>query len=459
MKRPLIVVSNRGPVTYERDERGARVERRGAGGLAAALRGLRERSGLTWIASATTDEDRVVAGEGKPGDDLVLLAHDPAAYDGYYNTIANPLLWFAQHSLWGLATRPDIDPQTRAAWTDGYVAVNRTFADAVVAELDNQPDAIVFFHDYHLYLAPRLVRERKPGALLAHFVHVPWPADLTVLPPWMREAVFDGLLANDVVSFHTERWARNFAASCGDPGATLVTHHPISADVAELERLREDPGVLEREAALVEHRPEKLILRVDRTDPSKNIVRGFRAFRLFLVEHPEWHGRVSMLAFLDPSRQTIPEYVEYLATVDREAAAINEQYGRSDWLPVDLRVEDDFPRSVAAYKQFDVLFVNAVYDGLNLVAKEAPLVNTRDGVLVLSENTGAHEELGEWAVSVSPFDIVGQADALHRALTMDTEERARRAAAIRDQVRTHDVVAWLDALLGDFEQVSRNVRA
>ncbi len=455
----LIVVSNRGPVTYERDESGARVERRGGGGLATALRGLRERSEVTWIASATTDEDRVVAREGKPGDAVVMLAHDPAAYDAYYNTIANPLLWFAHHSLWGLATRPDIDRTTRTAWTDGYAAVNRAFADAVVAELDNRPDAVVFFNDYHLYLAPRFVRDRKPDALLAHFMHVPWPADLSVLPPWMRAAILDGLLANDVVTFHTERWARNFATTCGDPGRTLVTHHPISVDVAELDRLRDDPEVLEREASLVEGRSEKVILRVDRTDPSKNIVRGFRAFRLLLAEHREWHGRVTMLAFLDPSRQAIPEYVEYLATVEREVSEINEQYRRADWLPVDLRVQDDFPRSVAAYKQFDVLFVNAVFDGLNLVAKEAPLVNTRDGVLVLSENAGAYEELGEWAVAVSPFDIAGQAEALHRALTMDAAERGRRASAIREQVRAHDVTAWLDALLGDLEQVSRNVRA
>jgi trehalose 6-phosphate synthase len=457
--RPLIVVSNRGPVTYARDESGARVERRAAGGLATALRGLRERSELTWIASAVSEEDRAVAAEHRQGDDVVLLPHDPAAYDAYYNTISNPLLWFAQHSLWGLATGPDIDRKTRSAWRDGYVTVNETFAAAVVAELDNNPDAVVFFHDYHLYLAPRFVRERKPDALLAHFLHVPWPADLTVLPDWMRDAIFDGLLANDIVAFHTERWARNFRATCGDSGATLVTHHPISVDVGEFDRLRDDPEVLGREALLVQHRPEKLILRVDRTDPSKNIARGFRAFRLFLEEHPEWHERVSMLALLDPSRQSIPEYVEYLESVQREAAVTNETFGQSGWLPVDLRVDDDFARSVAAYKQYDVLFVNAVYDGLNLVSKEAPLVNTRDGVVVLSENAGSHEELGEWTLSISPFDLAGQADALHRALTMEPDERARRLEAIRVQVREHDVGAWLDALLGDFERVSRNVRA
>ena len=458
MPRPLIIVSNRGPVTYDRDPTGSRIVSRGSGGLATALRGLVDRGDVTWIASAITDEDRVVAGEGSLDDGVVLLAHDPDAYDGYYNVISNPLLWFIHHSLWGLATRPVIDRSFHTAWTEGYAAVNESFARAVVAQLDNKPDAVVFFHDYHLYLAPRLVRDARPDALLAHFVHIPWPTDWSVLPEDWRRAIHDGLRANDLLGFHTKRWADNFRISCGDTGATRVTHHPASVDVGEFERLGASRAVLEAERVLIADRPEKLIVRVDRTDPSKNIVRGFTAFGLLLDEHPEWHGRVTMLALLDPSRQSIAEYVDYLVALEHEADAINERFGRKGWVPIDLQVSDDFPRSVAAYKQFDVLFVNAVYDGLNLVAKEAPLVNTRDGVLVLSENAGAHEELGDWALSVNPFDVAGQADALLRALTMDEDERAQRRRAIRDHVRANDVAAWLEALLSDIEQVSRNVR-
>jgi trehalose 6-phosphate synthase len=457
--RPLIVVSNRGPVTYSTDASGSRVVRRAGGGLATALRGLLDGGEVTWIASAASEEDRAVAAEGLLEDGVVLIPHDPDVYDRFYNVIANPLLWFIQHSLWGLAARPDLDRATYEAWDDGYVAVNRAFADAVVAQLDDRPEALVFFHDYHLYLAPRLVREARPEALLAHFVHIPWPTDWSVLPRAWRDAIHDGLLANDVLGFQTERWARNFRAGCGGgTGATLVTHHPISVDVAEFDRLSRSSDVLEREQSLVATRPEKLIVRVDRTDPSKNIVRGFKAFRLLLDEHPEWHGRVTMLALLDPSRQSIPEYVDYRAALEREAAEINEHFGRPGWLPVDLLIEDDFPHSIAAYKQFDVLFVNAVYDGLNLVAKEAPLVNTRDGVIVLSENAGAHEELGAWALSVNPFDVAGQADALHRALTMGEDERKHRATAIREHIRANDVDVWLDAMLADVEQVTRNVR-
>jgi trehalose 6-phosphate synthase len=435
----LIVVSNRGPVTYDRDVDGTRVERRGAGGLVTALRGLRD---VTWIASAITDEDRAVAAEGGP-----LVAHDARAYDLFYNVVANPTLWFIQHSLWNAGRTPVYDHAFHDAWTDGYAAVNRAFADKVVTCLDESPGATVFFHDYHLYLAPRFVREARPDAKLAHFVHIPWPVDWSLLPEPMRAEVHDGLLANDVVGFHAERWARNFERSCldvvGGTRAARVTHHPISIDTAEFDRLSESDAVLAAEAALPH--PEKLIVRVDRTDPAKNIVRGFRALGVLLDEHREWRGRVQMLARLDPSRESIPEYVEYRAAIEREVADVHARHPDS----IVLQIADDFPQSVAAYRNYDVLFVNSVYDGMNLVAKEGPLVNRRGGVLVLSENAGAHEELGEWALTVNPFDVWGQAEALHRALSMDEAERRRRAEAIEAHVRAHDVAAWLRGIRSD----------
>jgi trehalose 6-phosphate synthase len=440
----LIVVSNRGPVTYERVA-GERVAKRGAGGLVSALRGLLEHHDVTWLAAATTEEDRAVAREGE-GEAFVVT--DSETYHGYYNVVSNPLLWFIHHALWGRALRPDLGRAFHEAWAD-YVEVNRAFAERVVAILDNEPTTPVLFQDYHLYLAPRFVRDARPDAKLAHFVHIPWPVDWTVLPREMRRAVHDGLLANDVVSFHTARWARNFEASCreisGGCGSTRVTHHAISIDTAEFDALAESDAVLREEERILETRAEKLVVRVDRTDPSKNIVRGFEAFGELLEAHPEWRGRVRMLALLDPSRQAIPEYVEYLAAIEQTVERVNGRFRGA----IDLRVDDNFPQSVAAYKQFDVLLVNAVYDGMNLVAKEAPLVNRRDGVVVLSENAGAHEELGDWCVTVSPHDVWGQAEALHRALLMDGEERRRRIEAIRAHVLTHDVHAWLDGLLGD----------
>jgi len=449
-RRDLIVVSNRGPVTYDRVD-GERVERRGGGGLATALRGLQSHHDVTWIAAATTEEDRVVAAAGGDGG-VVFVAPEPEAYHRYYNVVANPMLWFVQHELWSRGARPDIGLDFHRAWDEGYVAVNRAFAEAVVVELDNRPGATVFFHDYHLYLAPLFVREARPDALLAHFVHIPWPVDWTILPERMRHAVHDGLLANDVVAFHTERWARNFRRSCedvcGGTGRTVVRHHAISVDVGEFERLATSDSVLAEEAALP--RPEKLIVRVDRTDPSKNVVRGFRAFEALLDAHPEWRGRVTMLALLDPSRQAIPEYADYRAEIERAVGEVNGRFGPV----IDLRVADNFPQSVAAYKRYDVLLVNPVFDGMNLVAKEGPLVNERDGVLVLSENAGAHEELGVFSLTVNPFDVWGQAEALHSALEMDADERRRRAEGLRAQVRGHDVARWIAGLLDDVDRVA-----
>jgi trehalose 6-phosphate synthase len=480
-RRKLLVVVNRAPVSYARDADGRRSARRGGGGVVTALGGLLAHHDVTWVASAMTEEDRIVAAEQdgsfveETADGasyrLRLVAHDPAAYDRFYNVLANPTLWFVQHYLWGLGSAPDFGPELHEAWSEGYVPVNEGLAAAALEELDRAPDATVLFHDYHLYLAPRLVREARPEVVTSHFVHIPWPEPdyWHALPPELRVAVHEGLLANDVVGFHTERWRRAFllsverllsAAVVWEAGTvehrgrvTRTVVHPISVDAAEFDRLRDDPGVLEREAALVARRPEQLVLRVDRTDPSKNIVRGFRAFGLLLERRPELHGRVGMVALLAPSRQDIPAYAEYVRDVETAAREVNERFGRNDWQPVELDVADDFLRSVAGYKQFDVLLVNPVFDGLNLVTKEAFLVNERDGALVLSENAGVHEELGEWAITVNPIDVSGQADALYEALMLEPGERRRRAEAIRAQVRTHEIKAWVDAQLADLDAV------
>ena len=486
-RRKLIIVSNRAPVTFSRGSHGERIARRGGGGLVTALSSLVTHHDVTWIASAMSDEDRTVAAEangeavtetGRDGSPyrLRLVAHDPRAYDWYYNVVSNPILWFAQHYLWGLASAPDVDHGLHHAWSEGYVAVNRNFAEAVLGELEREPASSVFFHDYHLYVAPGLVRERAPAATVAHFVHIPWPQPdyWRVLPEPVRRALHEGILANDVVSFHTPRWRRNFLRSCEDivdaevdfranearVGDRLVAarYCPISVDPDEFDGLAEAEAVLAAEDEILTERPEFLVLRVDRTDPSKNVVRGFRAFELYLDAHPEMHGRVGMLALLDPSRQDIPEYAEYLGAIQRAARAVNDRFQRDDWRPLDLRIEDNFPQAVAAYKQFDVLLVNAIFDGMNLVAKEAPLVNRRDGVLVLSENAGAHEELGPWAVSVNPFDVAGQAEAIHRALTMSADERRARIEAICGHVRRHDIASWIESQLRDLDQARERGR-
>jgi trehalose 6-phosphate synthase len=478
-RRRLIVVSNRAPVTYGRDAQG-RTARRGGGGLVTALGPLVSRHEITWIANAMTDEDHAVAAEadgsfdetGRDGSPyrLRLVAHDPSDFDRFYNQFANPALWFLQHELWDLVGDVPLD----AAW-ESYRRVNEGIARAVIEELADDDDRPVWFHDYHLYVAPPLVRAEHPEARLAHFVHIPWPdpAGWAVLPEPATREIHEGLLANDVIGLHTRRWRDNFLASAegilgadvdieagtvtqGKRGA-LVTAHPISVDTAEFAELAGRDDVLAEARELERGRRERMIVRVDRTDPSKNVVRGFQAFEAYLAEHPEAHGRVAMLALLDPSRQDIPQYAAYLDEIEAAACEVNERFARDGWKPVVLEVQDDFPRSVAAYTQYDVLLVNAVCDGLNLVAKEAPLVNGRDGVIVLSKNAGAYEELAPWVVAVDPFDVAGQAAALHTALSLSDADRRARAEAIRAHVREHDLEEWLDLQLADLDRAALRV--
>ena len=321
------------------------------------------------------------------------------------------------------------------------------------------------------------MRERRPGALTSHFIHIPWPETdyWHVLPSEIRVAIHEGLLANDIVGVHTNRWRRNVLRTCEDVLGAEVDHDASTVCTTAAARssrvtrsasirpsstqLREDDAVLEQEREIASARPELLVVRVDRTDPSKNVLRGLRRSRSSSSSIRSWHGRVSLLALLDPSRQDIPEYSEYLAAIERKAGAVNERFREEGWLPVDLRIGDNFARSVAAYKQYDALLVNPVFDGLNLVSKEAPLVNGRDGVLILSENAGSHEELCEWALSVNPFDVLGQAEAIHTALTMEAGERRRRLEGLRSHLREHDLAAWVAAQLADLDRVAARISA
>jgi trehalose 6-phosphate synthase len=463
---PLVVVSNRGPVTHRRAADGSLEAVRGAGGLVAALAPLADRHDVAWVASAMSDADRDVATAGPrevhtgsgAAIRLRLVAHDPEAYRLFYTVLANPVLWFVQHDLWSLKDDPAAD-LTRA-WANGYVAVNRTLAEAAIAELDGRPTAPVLVQDYHLYLAPALVRAARPQARIAQFIHIPWvvPDAWDVLPREISVAIHEGLLACDSIGFHTERWRDAFVECCdallgrGDEAATRSHANPIAVDADSFVQLAADEGVRERRSALASERPEILVLRVDRTDPSKNAVRGFDAFGLLLERDPSLHGRVGLLALLDPSRQAIPEYAEYRDATERAAAAVNDRFRRPGWEPIRLDVRDDFLASVAAYTEYDVLLVNPVMDGLNLVAKEAPLVNDRDGTLVLSRNAGAFEEIGQWTMAVDPLDVPGQAEALARAIALPGEERRRMLDAIRTSVRTHDLDSWAERELAELAE-------
>jgi trehalose 6-phosphate synthase len=237
-----------------------------------------------------------------------------------------------------------------------------------------------------------------------------------------------------------------------DGHETWVRPYPLAIDCEAFEEIAASEGVARYEPEILRRRREHLILRVDRADLSKNVLRGFTAFDIFLEQHPEFRERVTFIAHLQPSRQDVPEYVEYLEKIEALVAVINHRHGTTDWMPIDLRLRDDFEEAVALYKHYDLLLVNAMWDGMNLVSKEGPLVNTRDGMIVLSENTGAHEELGECALSVNPFDVQEQADAIHHALTASPEERRRRMDALRRVITSRTPLDWIDQQLADIDQ-------
>ena len=451
--------------------------RRGGGGLVTALSGLVANRGALWIASAMTAEDVAVAREAEGGAarvelddvtyDVLMVESDAEAYDRFYNVIANPILWFVQHYLWDLSNAPDIRREEVEAWDSGYTVVNRDIAEAVLGTIEDEPKPLVMFHDYHLYTAPAIVREQRPDAFLQHFVHIPWsqPDSWRILPAHWREAIYRGLLANDIIGFHTTAYCRNFLHCCTelmelevdhergavihDDRETWVRAYPLGIDAKRLERAAASDQVAEFERELLRRRREHLIIRVDRADLSKNVLRGFTAFDVFLQEHPEFRERVTFIAHLQPSRQDVPEYAEYLERIEALVAVVNHRHGTTDWMPIDLRIYENFPEAVARYKHFDLLMVNSIFDGMNLVAKEAPAVNTRDGVVMLSENTGSHEELGDCTLTVNPFDITEQAETIHRALTMDAEERRLRASRLREIVRERDPGVWISEQLED----------
>jgi trehalose 6-phosphate synthase len=471
---PLVLVSNRGPVTFQDDGS----VKRGTGGLVTALTGLASHRDAVWIASALTDGDARKAheAEGKAltvhspagGEYHVrLVVSDPDAYDRFYNIFANPMLWFIQHYLWDLSNAPDVRRNEVEAFEYGYNVVNEDLATAVIEEIEGEDEPVVMVHDYHLYTLPALVRRARPDVFLHHFVHIPWTQSdaWRVLPQKIREELYCGLLSNDIIGFHTSSYRRNFLQCCRDlmdldvdfeagvvrfeDREVWVRSYPLPIDAKALFSVASSDGVADQEQELLRRRRDHLILRVDRADLSKNVLRGFSAFDLFLEQHPEFRERITFIAQLMPSRTDVPEYAEYLERIEALVAVVNHRHGTPDWMPIQLKLKDDLEEAVAAYKHYDVLLVNAMFDGMNLVAKEGPMVNERDGVSILSENTGAHEELGEHALSVNPFDIQALADSIHAALTMQPAERARRLRGLKDIVTARDPGDWIDEQLDD----------
>jgi len=447
--RPVVIVSNRGPVAFHRDDDGGLVGKRGAGGLVSGLAPLVAGTEAIWVAAALSEADREAAAAGvveAGGLRVRTVELDPEDLRLAYDVVSNETLWFAHHGMFDGYDEPTFD----AAWYDAWEAfrrVNAAFA-AVVAEVAPE-GAAVLVQDYHLPLLASTLATTRPDVGCVHFSHTPFarPAELAVLPRAVREELLGGLAAHRACGFHSERWAgaaRGCARAVGLDLTTFVA--PLGPDPADLAATVAGEACVAAGAdldALVGDRA--FLVRVDRIELSKNITRGFLAFDQLLASRPEWRGRVTFGAFVYPSRQDVPAYRRYREEADQVVAAINDQWGSESWTPIVYETDDDYPRSVAALRRADAVLVNPIRDGLNLVAKEAVLLSDRDAVVLLSEGAGAHDELAgpDAAVTVDAYDVVAAAETLHRALSMPADERAARAATLRTRVADRTPDRWL----------------
>ena len=481
--RQLIIASNRGPVEYHLDMDGSLSPSRGSGGMVTALMAAARFVPVTWVASAMTDGDRRAA-EMAHGDLLKMPENDVyvrfvtvphSEYQRHYYVFCNPLLWFVQHFMWNTPRTPNIGRAVYEAWEGGYVPVNEAIGKAVVEAAASSADPpYVLLQDYHLYLAPATIRRELPEATILHFTHIPWPGPRYwgLLPEFMRRRIHADMCAADVVGLQTLGDVRNFLHCCDAmlPGAnidygrslvrydgriTRVNNYPISIDAEGLTEFAASEEVGDYKHRL---RPllgaDATIVRVDRSEPSKNIVRGLRSWELLLERYPEYQRKVNFIQFLVPSRSELGIYQTYTDEIFEIVESINDHFGDVEWQPIHVFYENNYAQAIAGMYYYDVLLVNPIIDGMNLVSKEGPLVNKGDGVLVLSELAGSSEQLSEYSLNVSPTDLEGTVRALHEALNMPIEERRRRAAALKRLIQEEDITYWLERQFRDLMSLS-----
>ncbi|MFM9608039.1 alpha,alpha-trehalose-phosphate synthase (UDP-forming) [Streptomyces niveiscabiei] len=445
----VLVASNRGPVSYSVGDDGTLHAKRGGGGVVSGLSAIDPDAGALWVCSALSDGDReaVRRGVGEPGTRMLDIPADVHA--DAYNGIANSVLWFVHHMLYQTPLEPVFDAEFRRQWVS-YESYNRAFAKALAEGAAE--GAAVLVQDYHLCLVPGMLRELRPDLRIGHFSHTPWapPDYFALLPDDIRTQLLTSMLSADRLGFLTRRWADAFAACCPDgTGSTGIGVHPLGADADFLRERAHQADVRDRIASLRAEIGEGrlAVVRVDRTELSKNIVRGLLAYRHLLDTRPEWRDRVVHVAFAYPSRQDLTVYRDYMDEVQRVADEINSAYGTATWTPVLLHLKDDFARSLAAYRLADVALVNPIRDGMNLVAKEVPVVSDDGCALVLSREAGAYWELRDDAITVNPYDILETAEALHEALSMPRGERAERTKRLAAAATALPPTQWfLDQL-------------
>ncbi|GER91058.1 trehalose-6-phosphate synthase [Dictyobacter vulcani] len=476
----LIIATNRGPVEYFKTKEGHLKSRRGSGGVVTALTSTVSKVNATWVALAMTEGDREALKDAEDGvmpspirDIPMRLRYvtvPKATYRKHYDMMSNRVLWFTQHYLLDQADGAFTSHQMQDAWDKGYHKVNQAIAEAVCAEIESKDSkALVMLHDYHLYLASSMIRKRHPSVTIQQFIHIPWPENrywASSLPTEMTREIHEGLLGNDILGFQTRGDAQNFLNGVRaffedakvdmderfvvlNGHKTFVRDYPISISVSEERRQLQSAAGKRAIDKIKPFLNRYTIIRVDRIEPTKNIVQGFQAYDTLLENHPDLQGQVTFLAFLVPSRQSLPLYRRYQDDTLKAIEDINKKYGRKDWTPIHSFVQNDRIAALAALQFYDVLLVNSLIDGMNLVAKEGAAVNTTDGILVLSRTSGAFQQLENAALSISPSNSDETAEALYQALMLPASERKNLAERARQEVEHNDLRTWITQQIDD----------
>ncbi|MGA3354377.1 MAG: trehalose-6-phosphate synthase [Acidimicrobiales bacterium] len=452
----LVVVSNRGPITLVDGPGEALEVRPAAGGLAPSLSGalatepVTSGNGALWVAASFTEADRQHASAGAvaTGQASLKLRTVTVAPDvgrAAYDVIANGTLWFLYHGLFDHSRRPRFDRVWHEAW-DAYCRFNEAFADTIAEEASL--GATVVVNDYHLALVGSCLVQKRPDLATVFFSHTSFcpPEDLAMLPDRARRELMGSMSCFGACGFHTERWRDAFVRCAAAAGVTAPETFvsPLGADPGRLDEMASTSACRARLARLEDSLDGRtLVLRSDRVELSKNLIRGFLAFDEFLEDAPRWRGRVVFLARVYASRESLPEYLAYRTEIEHVVARVNERWSTPGYTPVVLDLEDDFAATVAALRRYELLVVNPIRDGLNLVAMEGPAVNERDGAVVLSREAGAYDDLADAVIGVNPFDVSGTAAAIASGLSMSADERKARAGELRRRTRSRTPAHWL----------------
>lgn len=496
MNETVIVASNRPPTVPTIGEgNSVQMEWGSGGGLTIALRAAaasRKDTRFICIGSAISEAERIVAGlMRKDGAFYDVENVSPRyieiprdQYDMFYEDIANPLLWFLEHLMWDYAREPDVDEEVWHSWTNGYVPVNKAFAQAIIEESRKAPSAPIMNQDYHLLLVGKTVRKALPEARMTHFLHIPWPGALSwrMLPDKMVRGILESLLACNVVGFQTERDKEAFLATCKDffrtsplfrgrprfevdwenstvrdrrtNRMTRACVYPISIDVQATRHAAysaEADGYIEQE--LKPYFRQHTFVHVGRADPSKNILRMFKAYGRLLARYPRLRKKASFVTFLVPTRDDITGYRNYRDDIEKEVAGINHSFGIRGWEPIKVFWGDNYVRGLAGMRGArgtkTIMVEDSVADGMNLVAIEFVAVNECDDVLIISPTMGVHAKFSGNALSVAPTDVEGLYKAYHRAITMPAAERRERMLALKAIVEANGIDTWLTKQLDD----------